>query len=238
VLQAADILLHRATHVPVGDDQRQHLEFARECATNFNHAYGGGSSSSGKKEQQQLLVPPATLLAPARRVMSLRDPRQKMSKSALDPASRILLTDTPAEVRKKIQGALTDSVPGVSYDPETRPGVSNLLEMLSVFEGGGGGRGGGGGGGGGADGSEKPTTTSPAALARDMAASGATLRDLKARTADAVVRGLEGIGERYREMRDGAGGRRLEEVERMGAEKARASAEETMKIVRSAVGFD
>lgn len=157
VLQAADILVHRATHVPVGEDQRQHLEFARECATNFNHSFGNGS---------KLLVPPETILSPAKRVMSLQSPSSKMSKSDPNPASRILLTDSPSQIRKKILSALTDSTNAVTYDPISRPGVSNLLSLLSLFE-----------------------NKKPEELAAKMASQGAKLKDLKERVAEGVVKG-------------------------------------------------
>lgn len=152
--------------------------------------------------------------------MSLQQPTQKMSKSHADPRSRILLTDSPAEVRKKLMSALTDSTNAVSYDPAARPGVANLLELVSIFEG------------------ETATTTpTPEELAAEMAAAGATLKTLKERVGDTVVDGIGGIRERYLELLSRDGGRYLDEVEAKGAEKARASAEETMKDVRSVVGL-
>lgn len=117
VLQAADILVHRATHVPVGHDQSQHLEFARECANGFNHIHGN------------VLVAPETLLSPAKRIMALDKPTVKMSKSHTNPKSRILLTDSREQIDQKLRVALTDSVEGVSYDPVARPGVSNLIDI-------------------------------------------------------------------------------------------------------------
>lgn len=117
VLQAADILVHRATHVPVGEDQSQHLEFSRECALGFNHIHGN------------VLVPPQTLTSPAKRVMALDRPMLKMSKSHPNPKSRIHLTDSKEEIGKKVRVALTDSVEGVTYDTTTRPGVSNLVDI-------------------------------------------------------------------------------------------------------------
>ncbi|KAH9903712.1 tRNA synthetases class I-domain-containing protein [Xylariomycetidae sp. FL2044] len=119
VLQAADILIHRATHVPVGDDQRQHLEFARECVTNFNATYGGD------------LVVPQTITTPTPRIMSLQNPANKMSKSALNEKSRILITSTAQEIRNRIFGAVTDNQGAVTYDPVLRPGVANLLEIYA-----------------------------------------------------------------------------------------------------------
>merc|ERR1711939_99457 len=118
VLQAADILVHRATHVPVGHDQAQHLEFARQIANGFNEAVG-----------KSVLLAPQTLISPAKRVMSLTDPVKKMSKSDPNPKSRILLTDSNEVIRSKIKSAMTDSFDGISYEPERRPGVSNLLDI-------------------------------------------------------------------------------------------------------------
>ncbi|KAI1431409.1 tryptophanyl-tRNA synthetase [Xylaria sp. CBS 124048] len=122
VLQAADILVHRATHVPVGDDQRQHLEFARECVTNFNHACG-----------RKVLVSPATITAPSSRIMSLQHPYRKMSKSSSNARSRILITAEPQEIQKRFASAVTDQINKVTYEPLDRPGVANLLEIAAQF---------------------------------------------------------------------------------------------------------
>ncbi|ROW14356.1 hypothetical protein VPNG_03853 [Cytospora leucostoma] len=206
VLQAADILVHRATHVPVGEDQRQHLEFARECANVFNNAYGGA-----------VLTPPETILSPARRVMSLTEPTKKMSKSDANPASRILITDEPDVMRKKIMRSLTDMESDrVTYEPERRPGVSNLLEILSILSG---------------------EARTPAETADGFAGVQHPLKALKERTADAVVSSMGDIRERYLELLGGDGGRRLDDIEAQGAETARANAEITMKRVRKVVGF-
>ncbi|KAF2841685.1 tryptophanyl-tRNA synthetase [Patellaria atrata CBS 101060] len=118
VLQAADILVHQATHVPVGADQAQHLEFSREIAASFNHFHG------------DVLVPPDTIISPAKRVMSLTQPTLKMSKSHSNPTSRILLTDSRDTISSKIRSAVTDSTIGVTYDPVERPGVSNLVAIM------------------------------------------------------------------------------------------------------------
>ncbi|KZL65124.1 tryptophanyl-tRNA synthetase [Colletotrichum tofieldiae] len=202
VLQAADILVHRATHVPVGDDQRQHLEFARECVTNFNHNFGPH------------LVPPETITSTARRVMSLQQPNQKMSKSATDPRSRILITDTPEEIHQKIMSARTDSSNHVSYDPINRPGVSNLMEILSMFD---------------------AQGRTPSQLAKTL--SQASLKDLKQTVSAVVVQGLDGIRERYFHFLSADEGKYLDAVEAQGAKKARLSAEETMAVVREATGL-
>ncbi|ROT38869.1 tryptophanyl-tRNA synthetase [Sodiomyces alkalinus F11] len=202
VLQAADILVHRATHVPVGDDQRQHLEFARECVTNFNHAYGPHLRS------------PQTITSSSRRIMSLQQPTKKMSKSDVDSKSHILITDTPEEIRRKVMAALTDSVNSVSYDPEARPGVSNLLDILSIFD---------------------SSGRDPAQLAEDLL--NRSLMDLKQLVADAVITGLQGIRERFIDFLSADEGRYIDWVEAEGARKARENAEETMAIVRQAIGL-
>ncbi|ETS75685.1 hypothetical protein PFICI_12629 [Pestalotiopsis fici W106-1] len=203
VLQAADILIHRATHVPVGDDQRQHLEFARECATNFNATYDGGS-----------LVSPETITTETPRVMSLQNPRNKMSKSAPNHRSRILITASPDEIRSRIKGAVTDSHNWVSYDPEGRPGVANLLELWSQCD---------------------PKGRSPAGLAADC--DGMHLADFKKQVSEAIVKELEGIGARYEEILDKRAGQWVEQIQAAGAEKARQNADETMRMVRDAVGL-
>ncbi|KAI1375763.1 tryptophanyl-tRNA synthetase [Hypoxylon crocopeplum] len=206
VLQAADILVHRATHVPVGEDQRQHLEFARECATNFNHTF------------KDILIPPETMTTPSRRVMSLTNPANKMSKSTPNHRSRILITSTPEEIRTRVMGAVTDSLNAVTYDPELRPGVANLLELLSQC---------------GLD--DSPEARSPEQLAGQYA--GQSLKDLKNDVADAVCRELRGVRERYDDFLHRKGGKWLDEIEAEGAEAARHNAEQTMKLVRHAVGL-
>ncbi|KAH1767608.1 hypothetical protein KXX41_005796 [Aspergillus fumigatus] len=120
VLQAADILVHRATHVPVGDDQRQHLEFSRNTANSFNHVYG------------PIFPSPEAIISPAKRVMSLKEPTLKMSKSHADRRSRIILTDSPAEISKKINAALTDSELTITYDPRDVPAVVSLDIKRSI----------------------------------------------------------------------------------------------------------
>ncbi|KAF7359099.1 Tryptophan--tRNA ligase, mitochondrial [Mycena sanguinolenta] len=124
VLQAADILLYRATHVPVGEDQRQHLELSRDIADTFNRTFKGSS---------RMFPLPTALITPSKRILSLKDPSAKMSKSAADPASRILLTDSAAQIAAKVRAAVTDSITtGVTYDPSARPGTSNLLTILAA----------------------------------------------------------------------------------------------------------
>eukprot|EP00940_MAST-03C_sp_MAST-3C-sp2_P000737 g737.t1 len=126
VLQAADILLYRATDVPVGEDQRQHLELSRTIADKFNNFVGDASC----------LVPPRAMITSEKsteRLGSLRDATKKMSKSDPSDLSRINLTDSPDQVALKIRKAKTDAIPGLAYDPDTRPDVSNLIGMYAAF---------------------------------------------------------------------------------------------------------
>ena len=124
VLQAADILLYDAERVPVGDDQRQHLELARELATRFNRRFG-----------DTLVVPEAAVPKLAARVMDLQHPDRKMSKSVSSPLGTVLMLDEPSEIARKIQKAVTDTDGEVRYDPATKPGVSNLLDLLAAATG-------------------------------------------------------------------------------------------------------
>ncbi|KAI9597567.1 tryptophanyl-tRNA synthetase [Syncephalis fuscata] len=119
VLQAADILLYNATHVPVGADQLQHLELTRDIAERWNYTLGSALFT----------LPQAITPKYNSRVMSLRHPTKKMSKSDTNPRGRILLTDTPDIVADRIRRATTDTIQGVSYDPVARPGISNLLAI-------------------------------------------------------------------------------------------------------------
>ena len=128
VLMAADILLYRPTHVPVGDDQRQHVELTRDVAQRFNLAYG-----------PVFTVPDITVPPVGSRLMDLADPTRKMSKSAAVGAAGVVrLLDDPDLVRRKIARAVTDSDTGpdaVRHDREAKPGVSNLLELVAACTG-------------------------------------------------------------------------------------------------------
>ena len=123
VLMAADILLYRATHVPVGEDQKQHLELSRDIAAAFNRLYNQG----------YFPLPEPLILGEAKRVMSLRDGRAKMSKSELSENSRINLTDDAKIIQRKIRRAKTDSDPGMSLDAENRPEAANLLGIYAAL---------------------------------------------------------------------------------------------------------
>lgn len=125
VLMAADILLYDADRVPVGEDQRQHLELTRDLALRFNHRYG-----------PTFTVPEAALPPVGARVMDLQEPTRKMSKSVSSPQGTVLIQDPPEVLRKKVRRAVTDTETEVRYDRAAKPGVSNLLELLAAATGG------------------------------------------------------------------------------------------------------
>ncbi|KAK5645898.1 hypothetical protein RI129_004362 [Pyrocoelia pectoralis] len=125
VLQAADILLYKATHVPVGDDQLQHLELSQDLARMFNRRYG-----------TTFPLPHALVSGEGTaKIKSLRNPLKKMSKSDPDAKNRICLTDTPDEIVKKIRKSVTDFTSKITFEPEERPGVSNLVMIHSSLSG-------------------------------------------------------------------------------------------------------
>ena len=123
-LQAADIMLYDADEVPVGDDQRQHIEITRDIAIRFNHRFG-----------DTLVVPKAVHPKAGARVMDLQDPSAKMSKSASSDLGIVYLTDDNASIEKKFKRAVTDSDGVVRFDRDAKPGVSNLLEILAACTG-------------------------------------------------------------------------------------------------------
>ena len=124
VLQAADILLYGAHYVPVGEDQRQHVELTRDIAIRFNNAYG-----------ETFVVPELAVPKVGARIMNLQDPAKKMSKSDENPNAYILLTDDADTVVRKIKRAVTDSVGTIVYDPANRAGVSSLLSIYGACTG-------------------------------------------------------------------------------------------------------
>jgi len=196
-LQAADILLYDADRVPVGDDQRQHLELARDAATRFNARYG-----------DVLVVPEAAIAKVAARVMDLQDPTAKMSKSATSPQGTIDLTDTPDELARKVKRAVTDTDGEVRYDPAAKPGVSNLLELLSAATG------------------ESP---------EDLAGRYAQYGPLKADVAEALNELLAPFRKRFAELQADPGA--VEAALALGRDKAAVVAEATLARVREALGL-
>src|SRR3954466_15735076 len=124
VLQAADILLYRPHYVPVGEDQRQHLELTRDLAQRFNHRY-----------KKTFRLPEPYILKQTAKITDLQEPTAKMSKSASSPAGIVEMLDDPRVSAKKIRSAVTDSGSEIRFDPEEKPGVSNLLTIYSALSG-------------------------------------------------------------------------------------------------------
>ena len=121
-LMAADILLYDAKYVPVGIDQKQHVELARNLAERFNNRYS-----------DTFVIPEPLMTTVGQKIYSLQDPTKKMSKSETNPKGTIDLLDDPAAARKKIMSAVTDSLGIIQYDPENQPGLANLLTIQSVL---------------------------------------------------------------------------------------------------------
>ncbi len=124
VLQAADILLYRPEYVPVGEDQRQHLELTRDLAQRFNHRY-----------QKTFRLPEPYILKATAKILDLQDPARKMSKSSSGPGGIIEMLDDPARSAKKVRSAVTDSDSVIAFDAENKPGVTNLLVIFSALTG-------------------------------------------------------------------------------------------------------
>jgi len=197
-LQAADILLYDTNFVPVGDDQRQHLELARDAAQRFNSRYGDDT----------LVVPEHVIPAVAARVMDLQRPNDKMSKSAEAENGVVYVLEDLKSVEKKFKRAVTDSDNEVAFDPQNKPGVSNLLEILGSV-----------------------TGKAPGDLAEQYSQYG----QLKVDTAEAVVEMLRPIQERFAELSADPGetiGLLAE-----GADKASAIASVVYERAHRAVGF-
>ena len=201
VLQAADILLYQADKVPVGEDQKQHLELTRDIATRVNNLYG-----------DVFRLPDPYIPEFGARIMSLQEPEKKMSKSDNNPNNFIGLLEDPKKLAKKIKRAVTDSdeQANIYFNPTEKPGVSNLLTLLSLASG-------------------KSVKELEPEYTDKM------YGHLKGDVADAVVSLLEPIQTRYAEIR--ADRAYLDDVMRQGAEKASARAADTLANVYKAVGF-
>jgi tryptophanyl-tRNA synthetase len=126
VLQAADVLAYRAEEVPVGEDQREHLELMRDVARRFNARFGGG--------EDVLVVPEHRIPAVGARIMDLQDPTRKMSTTGASELATVYVLDEPKAIEKKLKSAVTDSGSDVRRDPQ-KPGVSNLIEILAAVRG-------------------------------------------------------------------------------------------------------
>ncbi|EIW87690.1 MAG: tryptophan--tRNA ligase [Alishewanella agri] len=201
VLMAADILLYQANQVPVGHDQKQHLELARDVALRFNALHG-----------EVFTVPEPFIPQVAARVMSLQEPTKKMSKSDENPWNFVGLLEDPKMISKKFKKAITDSEdpPRVYFDLDNKPGVANLLNILSGV-----------------------TGKTVAALEAEY--EGKMYGHLKGDVADAVISLLEPVQQSFREIR--ADQTLMQQVMREGAAKAREHASRTLAAVNTAVGF-
>ncbi len=131
VLMAADILLYGTMYVPVGEDQRQHLELARDISQRFNNKFGETFLVPAEIKEQARFASQAS----SARIMSLTDPTKKMSKSVKDPNGTILLNDDPKAAAKKVIGATTDSIGVINFDKTNQPGITNLLTLLALLDG-------------------------------------------------------------------------------------------------------
>lgn len=201
VLMAADILLYQANLVPVGDDQKQHIEITRDIATRFNNIYG-----------QTFTLPKGYFPKAGARVMSLQEPLKKMSKSDDNQNNVIRILEDPKSILKKMKKAVTDSdnPPVIAYDWENKPGVSNLLEILSAS-----------------------TGTTVEELVEKY--KGQMYGTFKCEVGEAVVAMLEPIQQRYNQIRQDVS--YLNEVLKEGAKKASVRAEKTLEDVYKKIGF-
>lgn len=199
VLQAADILLYAADQVPVGEDQRQHLELTRDLAQRFNSRFG-----------PTLTVPSPYIVKNTAKITDLQEPTAKMSKSSSSAAGIVDVLDDPAVSAKKIRAAVTDNDREVRFDPETKPGISNLLTILSAL-----------------------TDEDIGGLEGRYADSG--YGDLKRDVADAVVAAVEPIRAGTAELL--ADLATLDAMLAAGAERARSVAAPTLAAVYDRIGF-
>lgn len=199
VLMAADILLYQPQGVPVGDDQRQHVELARDLANRFNHRFG-----------ETFVVPEAFIQKEGARIYDLQNPTSKMSKSAASPNGLINVLDEPKLVAKRIKSAVTDDDTVVAHDRANKPGVTNLLEILSAVTG-----------------AAVPT------LVNEF--EGKMYGHLKVAVADAVVEALTPVRTRTLELLEDPA--ELDSILAAGALKAREVASKTLADVYERVGF-
>ncbi|HET7648250.1 MAG TPA: tryptophan--tRNA ligase [Gaiellaceae bacterium] len=199
VLMAGDILLYQTDIVPIGDDQRQHLELARDVAERFNSRFG-----------ETFKVPRGVYPEVGARIMDLQEPTKKMSTTTSSEQGRVLILDGPDAIRKKFRTAVTDSGRDVRYVPDEKPGVSNLLEILSV-----------------ATGTQIPELESRY--------DGKGYGDLKTDVGEAVVELFRPVREQYEELR--ADEPELRRLLAIGAEKAREASAPTLQQMYDRMGF-
>ncbi len=199
ILQAADILLYDAVVVPVGEDQRQHIELTRDLASRFNSRFG-----------DTLVVPEVRILKETAKIYDLQNPGSKMSKSGESPAGILWLLDEPKVLTKKVKSAVTDSEGVVRFDPVEKPGVSNLLSILSLL-----------------------TGDTVDALVDSFA--GQQYGALKSTVAEAAVAAFEPIRTRTLELLDDPA--ELDRLLGINADRAAEIADATLARVYDAVGF-
>ena len=212
VLMAADILLYRATHVPVGEDQKQHLELSRDIAQKFNNDFADSIRSQGANDGLFFPLPEPLITGPATRVMSLRDGTKKMSKSDASDNSRINLTDDADTIAQKVRKAKTDPEPLPTEEKglEARPEADNLVGIFAALSG-----------------------RSKADVLRDFG--GGQFSSFKNALVDLCVTKLAPIaGEMKRLVADPG---HIDAILNDGADRARAIADETMKLSKDIVGF-
>lgn len=197
-LMAADILLYNTDLVPVGEDQKQHLELTRDLAERFNKRYN-----------EIFTIPEVRIPKVGARVMSLQEPTKKMSKSDPNQKAFITLLDDPKLIVKKIKSAVTDSDGIVQFDPENKPGISNLLSIYSIL-------------------SKKPITE-----IEEMYA-GKGYGDFKGDLADVVVNALAPIQEKYYQLIDSE---ELDQILDEGAARANKAADKMLKKMENAMGL-
>jgi tryptophanyl-tRNA synthetase len=198
VLMAADILLYDTTHVPVGEDQKQHIELTRDIAERFNKRFG-----------DTFVIPEPQIQEFGARIMALDNPEKKMSKSAESEASRIAILEKPESFKKKIMRAVTDTENEIRFDPENKPGVSNLLTIYSLF-------------------ADEPVES----LVNRYQGRG--YGDLKKDLVEVMADKLGKIQQRFDELNDQA---ELDKILLAGAEKAAEIAEKTCRRVKEAMGL-
>ncbi len=199
VLMAGDILLYKTDIVPVGDDQRQHIELARDVAERFNSRYG-----------ETFIVPRGVFPEVGARVMDLQVPSNKMSTTGGSQQGTVLVLDPPDVIRRKFRSALTDSGRDVRYAPDEKPGVSNLIEILSV-------------------------STGVSIADVELRYGDGGYGPLKGDVGEAVVELFAPIRERYEELR--ADEAELKRLLAVGAEKARAESAPTLREMYERMGF-
>ena len=198
-LMAADILLYQADLVPVGEDQRQHLEITRDIAERFNKLYG-----------KTFVIPDAYVRKESARIMGLQDPEIKMSKSATNLNDLIFLEDEPEVILKKFKKAVTDSENKVKFDPENKPGVSNLMQIYAAI-----------------------TRKSMQDIEKEFEGKG--YGDFKLAVANSVIEKLKPVQEKYKEILDNK--EYLEKIYKKGAENAKKIASKTLEDVKSKIGI-